>query len=77
MKKTRRTRFITWARRDMNDTTPIKYTFKESTGKELKMTSENTVSYHLMERIRYAWIDSIEKKQDESGEYWDVRIYED
>lgn len=77
----RRTRFITWCKRDVEDETPIRYTFKskEADGQESveHFTSEQCVSFSLLERIRYAWIESITLESDESGNYWNAVLYED
>ena len=68
----RRTRFITWAKKDPEDTTPIRYTFK-GWDKTHHFTSEDTVSPAMMERIRWAWIEKIEKIDGR----WDVILQED
>ena len=68
----RRTRFITWAKRDPDDERPMKITFKGSDGTQ-KFKSYDVVSYSMMERIRYAWIESIDLVND----VWNVVIYED
>ena len=68
----RRMRFVTWARKDENDETPIIYTFKTEDG-VMRFTSENTVGFSMLERIRRAWIESIEH----DGLCWIVNIYED
>ena len=74
----RRMRFITWAKKDPNDETPILYGFRTYDGKNLCFTSEDTVSPSFMERIRQAWIESIEKRKDPNGiEYWSVSLYEE
>ncbi len=73
----RRMRFITWARKDPDDTTKIVYTFKakelDGTSKTLHFTSEDTVSYAMMGRIRSAWVEKIERTEDA----WNVVLYED
>ena len=75
----RRMRFITWAKKDIEDKTPIKYTlFEKKSGKLFHYTSEDIVSFSTLERIRYAWIDRISYFADENGQiWWDVYLYED
>ena len=68
----RRTRFVTWCRRDPDDERPIKYTFKSTDGIQ-KFTSDDVVSFSTMERIRNAWIESIELIDNT----WNVVIYEE
>ncbi len=73
-RRKRRTRFITWCRRDMNDERKINYTFRNfEDGEDAHFTSEETCSFSTMERIRYAWIESIELIDDE----WHVVLYEE
>ncbi len=69
----RRTRFITWCRKDPNDETPINYTFKTSDKEILNFSSEDVVSFSTMERIRNAWIENIQLVNG----VWNVTIYED
>lgn len=77
----RRTRFVTWAKRVPDDETPIVYTFKakEPTGEDRTyyFTSEDTVSFTMMERIRQAWIEKIDRVQNEFEDAWNVILYED
>ena len=77
----RRMRFVTWCKKDPEDETPIHYTFykKEADGKTevIHMTSEDTVSFSMLERVRQAWVKSITTGEDESGKWWNVVIYED
>ena len=68
----RRTRFITWAKKDTKDTRRLVYTFKSDNGVEY-FTSDDYVSPSMMNRIRYAWIDKIELIDNE----WNVILYED
>ena len=68
----RRMRFITWASKDPDDDTKIFYTFRAKE-KTLYFTSEDTVSFSMMERIRAAWVEKIEKVNNA----WNVIIYED
>jgi hypothetical protein len=73
----RRMRFITWAKKDPNDDTKIFYTFRtkeaDKSSKTLYFTSEDEVSFSMMERIRAAWVEKIEKVNNA----WNVIIYED
>lgn len=73
----RRMRFVTWAKKDPDDETKIFYTFRiketDKSSKTIYFTSEDTVSYSMIERIRVAWIEKIEKVNDA----WNVIIYED
>ena len=73
----RRTRFGTWCKRDENDETKIFYTFrmKNYDGmQEVKhFTSDDGVPASWLTRLYYAWIESIERKE----EGWQVSIYEE
>lgn len=77
MKKTRRMRFVTWCRKDVNDETKIVYTFKTYDGKTLFFTSEDDCSFSMIRRIRNAWIESIEYVQNEFSTHWHATLYED
>ena len=68
----RRTRFVTWCKRDPDDERRIKLTFKGSDG-IMEFTSGDVVSRSMMERIRNAWVESIELINN----VWNVVIYED
>lgn len=69
----RRTRFLTWAKRDPNDERKIVYTFKESDGEVLHFTSEDIVPFSMLSRIRDAWIEQITLKDNA----WYAVLYED
>lgn len=70
--KKRRMRFITWAKKDTEDTRRIDYTLKE--GNIVRhYTSEDYVSPEIMNKIRYAWIESIKLIDD----VWNVTLYTD
>lgn len=71
----RRTRFGTWCRRDLDDERKINYTFRNfnEDGKDAHFTSEDTCNYSTLERLRDAWIESIELINNE----WNVILYED
>lgn len=71
MKK--RERFITWARKDENDPTPLKITLKTKSGEKLHFSTDKPVSYSEMYRIQDAWIESIELKNG----FWVCKLYED
>lgn len=77
----RRMRFVTWCKKDPDDTTKIVYTFKatECDGQKHTMyfTSEDTVPYSLIERLRYAWIEKIDRVKNEFEDVWNVVLYED
>ena len=68
----RRTRFVTWAKRDPEDTKAMKITFKSTDG-VIKLNSGQPISYSMMERIREAWIESVELVDNE----WIIIIYEE
>jgi len=68
----RRTRFVTWAKRDPDDERMIYYTFKSADGVQ-NFTSNDCVSFSMMERIRQAWVEKI-KLIDNA---WHVVIYEE
>lgn len=77
----RRMRFGTWCRKDINDKRKINYTFRAfEDGVDAHFTSEDTCNFSTLERLRYAWIESIELIKNESnnpeGE-WYVILYED
>lgn len=69
----RRTRYINWCKKDANDERKINYTLKTYDGKLLKFTSEEAQPFSILERLRYAWIESIELINNE----WNVVLYED
>lgn len=77
----RRMRFITWAKKDPDDNTKIAYTFRkrnqDGTKDTIYFTSEDLVSWDLFFRIREAWVESVELKQEEAEAVWNVVIYED
>lgn len=78
----RRMRFVTWARKDPEDETPIRYTFRMTdpaykTECVRYFTSEDSVPFSMLERVRAAWVEKIEKREDDLGVYWEVFIYED
>lgn len=68
----RRMRFLTWAKKDPEDETPIDYTFTWADGTVSQFTSEDEVSYSFIEMVRNAWVDTIEKIDGR----WKVKIYE-
>lgn len=77
----RRMRFITWCKKDLEDERKINYTFRNfEDGKDAHWTSEDTCNFSTMERIRNAWIESIELIKNEfnnpEGEWYAV-LYED
>lgn len=78
----RRMRFLTWAKKDPNDETPIHYTFRmkdSADGAEYvkKFTSEDTCYFSFMEKLRSAWVEKIEKVSTDTGDYWDAFLYEE
>ena len=64
-------RFVTWANKDPEDETPIIYTFKAKE-KTYHFTSEDILPFAMMERIRNAWVETIES----CNGVWNVVIYE-
>ena len=77
----RRMRFITWCKKDPEDETFIKYTFKEKDDDgnviEKYFTSEDTCSFSFMERLRNAWVESIILVENSVEKYWNAILYED
>lgn len=73
MKKKRRTRFITWCKRDPDDERKINYEFTDCNGHQYVFTSEDELDLSLFRRVSYAWIKEIELIDDE----WYVVLYED
>lgn len=73
----RRMRFITWCKKDREDETKIVYEFKLADGHTEYFTSEDTVSFSMMERIRNAWIDEITYVSNEFSTHWFAKLYED
>ena len=69
----RRTRFITWAKRDTNDERKINYTFRDRDGNTQAFTSDDYCGFVFMERLRQAWIETIELINGE----WYATLYED
>ena len=80
----RRMRFVTWCKKDPEDETKIVYTFKmkewDGTMHTEHFTSETSFElgekpnpFEMLERVRYAWVESIERKDDA----WHVVLYED
>ena len=69
----RRMRFQTWAKKDPEDTRRIFYLLTDKDGKIEVFTSEDTVSYSMLERVRNAWVRSIKLV----GETWYADLYED
>lgn len=73
MMKNKRERFITWARTDENDPTPLKITLKTKSNEKLYFSTDKPVSFSEMHRIQNAWVESINKK----GGFWICQLYED
>lgn len=71
--KMRRTRFQTWAKRNPDDTTPMRITFNTYDDKVMHLESGKEISYSLMWRVQSAWIESVNLINDE----WHIVIYED
>jgi hypothetical protein len=74
----KRIRFGTW---DIDDERKVNYTFRDSkTNKTYYFTSEDSCSYGMKERLKYAWIENIKLIKNEfnnpEGE-WYVTLYED
>lgn len=73
----RRMRFGTWCRKDPNDETKIVYEFTTAEGETLYFTSEDSVSFSMLTRIRCAWIEKIEYVSNEFSTHWFAKLYED
>lgn len=77
----RRMRFGTWCRKDPEDTTKIVYTFrmKEMDGTEHTeyFTSDDACSYSMLSRLREAWVEKIDRIQNEFSDHWYVVLYEE
>lgn len=77
----RRMRFKTWCAKDPEDAIKIVYTFrmKEWDGYEHTeyFTSEDCVSISTLSRLREAWIEKVERVQNEFSDHWNVVLYED
>lgn len=70
-----------WWRENIDDERKINYIFINSkTNKIYYFTNEDSLSHGITERLRHAWIESIELINDEfnnpEGE-WYVTLYED
>ena len=77
----RRMRYGTWCKKDPEDTTKIVYTFKMKEWDGYKhtelFTSEDPQSFSMIHRLREAWIESIERVQNDFSDHWAVILYED
>ena len=73
MKRKRRTRFVTWCKRDPDDERKINYEFTDYNGHQYVFTSEDEVDLGLFRRISQAWIKNIELVDNE----WYAVLYED
>lgn len=69
----KRTRFITWARRDTADERKINYTFTEANGNVMRFTSEDFMPFTFVKRLGQSWIRSI----DLIGDEWFADLYEE
>ena len=69
----RRTRFITWCKRDPDDERKINYEFTDCDGHKYMFTSEDEIDWSLFRRVSRAWIKSIGLVDDE----WYAILYED
>lgn len=70
---TRRMRFGTWCKKDVNDERKINYTLKAYDGNTLKFTSDEPQPHSMLTRLRYAWIETIELIDNE----WHATLYEE
>ncbi len=70
---TRRMRFITWAKKDPEDETKIVYSLRAYTGEIMNFTSEDKGSFSMLERLREAWVEKIEKVNG----CWHAKLYEE
>ena len=73
----RRMRFGTWCKKDPEDTRLIVYNFKDSEGKMHYFTSEDTMPYSWLGRVRNAWIEKIVDCKNEFQDAWVAYLYED
>lgn len=73
MKRKRRTRFVTWCKRDPDDERKINYEFTDCNGHQYVFTSEDEVDLGLFRKISQAWIKNIELVDNE----WYAVLYED
>ena len=69
----RRQRFVTWAKKDPDDETPIDYTFRGNDGVHYFNSDCDYCTPSMMERIRNAWVESIKLVNGR----WKVVIYEE
>ena len=69
----RRTRFITWCKRDPDDERKINYEFTDCDGHKYTFTSEDEIDWSLFRRVSRAWIKSIGLVDNE----WYTVLYED
>ena len=77
----KRIKLKNWWQEDIDDERKINYIFiNNKTNKTYYFTNEDSLSYGITERLRHAWIESIELIQNEfnnpEGE-WYVTLYED
>ena len=68
----RRTRFVTWCKRDIDDERKINYRFTDFRGSTMCFTSEDYCEPSFMHRLRNAWIKNIELINNE----WFAELYE-
>ena len=72
---------MTWCKKDPEDETMIAYVFKtkecDGSTETLYFTSEDFVSYCMLERIRNAWVESITLVENEFGKQYTAVLYED
>ena len=73
MKRKRRTRFVTWCKRDPDDERKINYEFTDCNRHQYVFTSEDEVDLGLFRKISQAWIKNIELVDNE----WYAVLYED
>lgn len=73
----RRMRFGTWCRKDIKDETKIVYIFKTLNDGEMYFTSDEEVSYSMLGRLRWAWIEKIERVTNGFSDHWLAVLYED
>ena len=69
----KRMTFLTWAKKDPNDETPLKIVLKPSKGRAMKFSSEKAITFAEMERLRRAYVRKVEKVND----VWEIELYED
>lgn len=69
----KRMTFLTWAKKDPNDETPLKITLRSFDGLTMCFDSDTPISHSTMEKLRKSWVSNVKK---ENG-VWILDLYED